>query len=192
MKKTAAKKTANKNGISKKTISFTIRSEKVLEHSLSLLSTPIQNEYEKKMDEKANEMATYFDERITVSGLAKWVSKTNEYCHSFNNKGDAIFFINKIGWLIVPALIDCKNKEERIQVLKKQLIWIFNDDNYDVLKDSLAEIGISFLKAFVEYEDEKEEISEFMNIYKPLLCLMDMFQDYCIYREDFEKEKKAA
>ena len=149
-------------------------------------------------EEKAIEMANYFDERITTNDLAYWLPLANSYSSAFPNpmkiegkESDETAFINSIGMFLLPELIACKNKKERIEILKNELVSIFETNGYLASKQALSGIGISFMKSFVKYTDSGKDVINFMPVYSHFLHLTGMYKEYCFIK-DSEAKKIAA
>lgn len=146
----------------------------------------------------ANEMATHFEAQIKPAELAFWLSTANECCLTFqatlNPEGDvkhAVQFLNDIGRDILPELINCKNEKERIDVLYKQIPWLFENNEYAGTKEVLADIGVNFMKDFVKYRrhEEEEPASRFLKIYTCFLTLVEMYEDYeLLIKHELKKE----
>ncbi|MGN6267482.1 MAG: hypothetical protein ACTHM5_17525 [Ginsengibacter sp.] len=142
----------------------------------------------KKMDAIATEMANYFDKSITPYDLSKWISTSNANCmefgYSLSEAGDpldAVHFLNEIGIYILSELIDTyKGESERIEILKEQLIFIFENNGYTGTKAILADIGINYMEYYVKYplyqEDWPKE--EFLKVFDCFLTLVQMFSVY--------------
>ena len=88
-------------------------------------------------------MATEFEKEITASNLARWVGSMNGRIQDYNKANSplesGIGFLNSIGWALLPGLIECKSKAERLTYLKKELPdFLSINDN----KKAICEIGI--------------------------------------------------
>ena len=150
-------------------------------------------------DEKANSMAIYFENNITASDLAYWLSLANSYCAAFpdqlkieGKESNAASFLNYVGMFLLPELIACKNRKQRIELLKNEIISIFDTNNYEGSKQALSDIGASFMKSFVKYTDSSDGVTNFMNTYNYFLFLTGKYRDYCILRNEDYKNKIAA
>jgi len=150
-------------------------------------------------DEKANSMAIYFENNIAASELAYWVSLANSYCSAFPNplkiegkESNAASFLNSIGMFLLPELIACKSRKQRIELLKNELVSIFDTSEYEGSKQALSDIGASFLKSFVKYTDSSDDVPNFMNTYNHFLFLTGMYRDYSSLRNEDYKTKIAA
>lgn len=139
------------------------------------------NENEEKSSSIATKMAVYFDERITPSKLSKWVAIACDHCKNFpldkTIRLDPDDFLHYIGWGVLPQLIDCATSGDRISVLKERLIWLFGCEGYSDSKTTLLEIGRAFSKAIVQYDDDEEDIFEFMKIYITFLRAVGMYRE---------------
>lgn len=159
-----------------------------------------ENENEKMMDEISNEMANYFDKRITASYFSRWISESNSSLSAYSDlasseedRQGAISFVNDFGYWLLPELIKCQNKENRIKALKEQIPFVFGLEFYKDSKAALAEIGIVKVKAFAKLTHGQEEISEYMSIYATLLGLAEMYGDYEFHEKKLrESENKVA
>jgi len=150
-------------------------------------------------DEKANAMAIYFEENIATSELAYWLSLANSYCDAFpgqlnieGKESNATSFLNSIGMFLLPELIVCKSRKQRIGLLKNELISIFDTADYEGSKQALSDIVASFMKSFVKYKYGSDGVLNFMNTYNRFLFLTCMYRDYCILKDEDYKMKIAA
>ena len=89
---------------------------------------------------------------------------------------EGIDFLNTLNWALMPQLIGCKNKAERISYLTKELPQVL--DFVDNIKVSLSEIGQCFLFDFTTYNTDGKEIKDFMDIFNPLLQIAQMYRTY--------------
>ena len=137
------------------------------------------HENEDKSNNIATKMAVYFEERITPSKLAEWVAVACDYCKKFpldkTIRLDPDDFLHYIGWGVLPQLIDCETSDDRISTLKERLVWLFGCEGYNDSKTTLLEIGRAFSKAIVKYDDDEEDIFEFMKIYITFLRVVGMY-----------------
>lgn len=150
-----------------------------------------ENENQVKMEIEANKLATYFEKNINASKLARWLSNTNcdlrDYSVDGGKDAGANHFLWLIGWDLLPQLINCKNKEERIKSLKKTIPQVFDSGLYEGSKSALVEIGRCFLKPFEKLSHDQESILDFMNIYTHFLCMTEMYSEYAFYKKELSK-----
>ena len=150
-------------------------------------------------EEKANSMAIYFENNIPTTELAYWLSLANSYCSAFPNPSktegqgsDSVAFLNSIGMFLLPELIGCTSKKQRIQLLKNELVSVFDTGDYEGSKQALSDIGVSFMKSFVKYIDAGNDVSNFMAIYNHFLILAGVYKEYCYLKDEEYKNKIAA
>lgn len=158
----------------------------------------MKTENQIKRDRAANKMAILFERKVKCSRLARWAGiaqddvmrfKTNQ---STGNGNDGLRFLSEITWHILPNLIDCKDKDERIRSLTVHLPNFFDNYLYEGVKSALAEIGKAYLSSFERYISHSDDINEFMTIYSTFLALCDPYQEYEHYSEKVEEEMQNA
>jgi len=150
------------------------------------------NKNEKRKDEIATEMAVYFNEKVKTSKLAEWVSTTVQCCIDFqaNKKPDnnPITFLHTIGWNILPGLIDSETQQERITVLKRELIRLYSYDLYEGSKAYLHELNCCYLRQVEKYDfDDGDKVYQHMNIYGTLLCILEIYKEYDTLERSLEQ-----
>ncbi len=134
---------------------------------------------ETKLEDLANQMAVKFEENITASKLCRWVGLANEAMNEYianGNKGDdGASFLNSISWQLLPELIECTNKEERITYLRNaipEFFWL------NGAKWAISIVGESYMDHLSKYTIYKEGADDFFDIFKSFIHILDIYEDY--------------
>lgn len=152
---------------------------------------PVVNKNQTGMDRIANKMAVYFEERVSASNLVRWVTTVNSD-NTPDNIRDVEGFAWHLGWVLLPELINCESKKNRIEFLKEGLVDLFENAFYKESKEALAQIGINFLTPFATLTDHHFTVAEFMNVYATFLSIVEMYEEYEYYGNELRKVKKIS
>lgn len=130
----------------------------------------------------------YFDANVTASQLAHWLATANEYNSDFGGHNS---LITNIGWHVLPGMINCKSRKERIRFLDESLNEILDFDSDSYNRECLANIGRVFLKSYEKLGEAAYHLIEFMRIYNILFIISEIktggFSD-----EEIKNLNKAA
>jgi hypothetical protein len=165
--------------------------QKKSKSSISVASQQYHSENQIEKDKITEDMANYFEERITNSDLIRWMASVNS-----DSKGamreEVNEFLTNLGEMFLAELIHCATQKDRIVFLKTELIELFRFTGYDTVKRALSEIGISYLTPFATLGFGADLVTEFMHVYTTFLSLIEMYRDCEYHMDKLEKIPKAA
>ena len=133
---------------------------------------------EQNKNKYALQMAEIFENNITIGKLLKFITTAND-CSMELNKG--LSFLNNMGDTFLPDLIECKNRDERIDFLHYELPLFFNYYvNASSIKTEIAELGINFLESYKKLTYE-EHAGQFMKIYSAFIEIGEVYDNYSLF-----------
>jgi hypothetical protein len=140
------------------------------------------SQFNARMDELSEEMAAYFNERVTPGNLAEWNTSMFETCLAFPNettgKHNPLNFLYSVGWDVLPALINAAPRN-RVATLKEKLIWLYECESYQCTKESLCEINNRYSKSMKKYGvEDGERLYKHMTIYGVFQYALNCYQEY--------------
>ena len=126
----------------------------------------------KEMEDLSMKMAIYFEDNIKVSELVRWLSVTIEYL-SNEREDRLIYVLIYMGYALIPDLIECKNSNERIKVLKDKLSRVLDEFSGEE-SNWLPVLGATFLRAINKLAHLDDSLVSFQKTYTVFLVLNNM------------------
>jgi len=142
------------------------------------------NKNQIEMDKIANDMAVLFEKKISASQLAKWLVLVN--AHSDSND-DLVY---ELGYSLLPGLIECDTKDERIRFLKYSIPSTLV--RHEFAHESLYQFGVDYLEKNKRLGNSVECVTEFMDTWLVLLSINDMHQSYESLEKEIKKDLEKA
>ncbi|MFP5041901.1 hypothetical protein [Parasediminibacterium sp. JCM 36343] len=138
---------------------------------------------QKKMEQTKKQialMAEYFEKRVTTSDLAEWLGNTMlelvewQKCNPTRDATSAANFIAIIGSDVLVPLIKCKGKTERIEVLRKGIVYAFHFCDPECLNI----ISQGTMQSYTKYSPYTETATRHFAMIGVLMSVCEMHVEY--------------
>lgn len=144
------------------------------------------------VDALVKQMAIHFEENIPVSTLAKWVGLANFQLYNYlrldkteTEKTNylAATFLSEIGYTLLPKLIECKDKNERIICLNQVLPGMLRLHDVEAI---IHEIGVALMDHIRIYGTDSDNCITCLDVLKHLVLISNMY-DEIFYLEESQE-----